>query len=122
MYYWIFGETKSKEAAMRRRTLRERRLAHRVITPQAQAFCCNDYHSGYYEVADLSCSGALLTNGALLSLGTHLDLILTGPHLGVIEVRGEVVRAEAGAFAVEFIGLQRYCEDRVESLVSLAKR
>ena len=100
--------------------IEDRRISRRADIPSGQAFCSNDQHMGYYDVKDLSTGGAFLSSGKMHPIGTSLDLVLSAPGLGVVEITCEVVRQDRArqGIGIQFHTLDPFTHARVGQVVS----
>ena len=78
---------------MQKRTERERRDDYRMRVDEARAFCKTTGKSGWYHIKDISRSGACLSDGDILPLGSSVVLEISLPGLGDARVEGKVVRS-----------------------------
>ena len=78
---------------MQKSTDRERRDDYRMRIDEARAFCKTRGKSGWYQIKDISRSGACLADGDILPLGSSVILEISLPGIGDARVEGKVVRS-----------------------------
>lgn len=102
----------------------DRRRHQRAYVPAVASLLIQNACAAKCLVRNLSESGVLLLGAPVIAPGTPCEVVLQGPDVGLLRLRGDTVRSKAtegeNGLAVQFTGVDPEIADRLRAVVARA--